>query len=202
MTFDAYAPPRSGHLIAPEGVYIIKRPFFSFFDRTFRAFNAAQELVMFVRHPLMRLREQFQVFADEAMQQPLAQIQARQMIAINFNYDVSDPQTGGWLGTLRSRGLKSIIRDTWDLLDQQEQPIGLMTEDGMSILRRIMPILPGHWHVELGGRHVANIDQTFRFFTKEYRLTIHAEGVNIDPRYLMACALLALMRENRREERN
>ncbi len=188
--------------IAREGNYLIKRPFFSFMDRTFRAFDEAGGLVMFVRHPLLKLREQFRIFADEGMQQPLAQIQARQMIAISFTYDVTDPNDGRWLGTLRSRGLKSILRDTWDLLSQDEQPIGLMTEDGMSILRRFLPILPGHWHVELGGQTVARVDQVFRFFVKEYRLTVHAQGANVDPRFLMACALLALMRENRREESN
>ena len=77
-----------------------------------------------------------------------------------------------------------------------------MTEDGLSILRRFLPILPGHWHIELGGQTVARVDQVFRFFIKEYRLTVHAEGSGLDTRFLMACALLALMRENRREEAN
>ena len=44
--------------IAREGNYLIKRPFFSFMDRTFRAFDEAGGLVMFVRHPLLKLREQ------------------------------------------------------------------------------------------------------------------------------------------------
>ncbi len=185
-----------------DGQLTIRRPFFSFLDRTFRVSDAAGALVAFVRHPLLKLREQFNVFADEAMSQPLAIIKARQMIAINFAYDVRDPQTEAWLGTLRSRGLKSLLRDTWDLLDESEQPIGLMEETGHSLLRRFFPILPGHWRVVVGEREVARVDQVFRFFVKEYQLTLQATGASVDRRYLLACALLAVMRENRREENN
>lgn len=185
-----------------DGQLTIRRPFFSFLDRTFRVSDAAGALVAFVRHPLLKLREQFNVFADEAMSQPLAIVKARQMIAINFAYDVRDPQTDAWLGTLRSRGLKSLLRDTWDLLDQSEQPIGIMEETGHSLLRRFLPILPGHWRVVIGDREVARVDQVFRFFVKEYQLTLQATGAPVDRRYLLACALLAVMRENRREERD
>ena len=101
---------------------------------------------------------------------------------------------------LRSRGLKSMVRDTWELLDQGEQPRGILEEIGLSWLRRIFPLLLGHWHVQLGAQEVAKVDQVFRFFIKEYRLTVAAEGRNVDSRFLLACALLALMRENHREQ--
>ncbi|MBI1808690.1 MAG: hypothetical protein HYR75_02225 [Gemmatimonadetes bacterium] len=187
---------------AADAAYVIKRPFFSFFDRTFRVYDAGGAMVLFVRHPLLRLRTEFRLFADEAMLHAVAAIQARQALAINFAYDVTDPNDGRRLGTLRSRGFRSIVRDTWDLLGESEQEIGIMTEDGWSMLRHLVPILVGHWHVEVGGETVATIDQRFRLFTKEYRLTIHASRSGVDPRFLMACALLALMREDRREERS
>ncbi len=198
---SAYAPPRAAIVPAvPDGVYTVRRPWISFFNRTFRVFDAGGQLIAYVRHPLMRMREQFQIFGDEAMQQPVATIQARQIIAINRIYDVTDALTGQWIGTLRSRGLKSMVRDTWELLDQGEQAQGVLEEVGLSWLRRIFPILLGHWRVLLGQAEVAKVDQVFRFFVKEYRLTVAAEGKNVDTRFLLACALLALMRENHREQ--
>ena len=198
---SAYAPPRSALVQAvPDGVYTVRRPWLSFFNRTFRVTDASGQLVAYVRHPLMRMREQFQIFGDEAMQQPVATIQARQIIALNRIYDVTDAATGQWIGTLRSRGLKSMVRDTWELLDQGEQAQGVLEEVGLSWLRRIFPILLGHWRVLLGQSEVAKVDQIFRFFVKEYRLTVAAEGKNVDTRFLLACALLALMRENHREQ--
>ena len=198
---SAYAAPRAEFVQpVPDGVYVVRRPWLSFFNRTFRVLDASGKLVAYVRHPLMRMREQFQIFADEAMREPLATIQSRQIIALNRIYDVTDAQTGQWLGTLRSRGLKSMVRDTWELLDNADQPRGVLEELGLSWLRRIFPILLGHWHVQLGTAEVAKVDQVFRFFVKEYRLTVAAEGKNVDTRFLLACALLALMRENHREQ--
>jgi len=189
------------HGISGDATYQIKRSYWSFLDRTFRVYDTAGSLVLFVRHPVLRLREAFNLFADEEMRQPVATVQARQMIAIDYVYDVTDPSSGTWLGTLKSRGISSIVRDTWDVLREHGEPIGKVTEDGHSILRRFFPWLTGHWHVELDGRTVATIDQRFRFFIKEYALTIHAAGTGVDPRFLMACALLALLREDHREER-
>ena len=54
-------------------------------------------------------------------------------------------------------------------------------------------------HLLLGEQEVARIDQVFRFFVKEYQLTV-AAGQRVDARFLRACALLALAREHRREE--
>lgn len=198
---SAYAPPRSAIVHAvPDGVYTVRRPWLSLFNRTFRIHDASGQLVAFVRHPLMRMREQFQIFADEAMQHPLATIQSRQIVALNRIYDVTDATTGNWIGTLRSRGLKSMVRDTWELLDQGEQSQGVLEEVGHSWLRRIFPILLGRWRVLLGVNEVAKVEQVFRFFVKEYRLTVAADGKNVDTRFLLACALLALMRENHREQ--
>lgn len=196
---NPFAVQRLETSLIADGVYTVKRPFFSIFDRTFRVFDATGNLVAFVRHPLLRLRKQFQIFADEAMMQPLATVQARQVIAVNFSYDITEPVSGQWLGTLRSRGVKSLLCDTWDVLDQTEQPQGKLEELSGSWLRRLFPILLGHWHVLLGEEEVARIDQVFRFFVKEYRLTV-AAGQRMDARFLLACALLALERENRREE--
>ena len=56
-------------------------------------------------------------------------VRARQIIALNIAHDVFDPSTGEKIGSIRSRGLKSIIRDVWDILDVNDQPIGLISEE-------------------------------------------------------------------------
>ena len=70
--------------------YTIKRPWFSFFERTFRVFTNDGQLIMVVKHPVFKLREEFKVFADEAKTRPLLLVKSKQVIAINFSYDVSD----------------------------------------------------------------------------------------------------------------
>jgi hypothetical protein len=177
--------------------YLIKRPFFTLFGRTFRVFDPTGNLALKVRHP-MRWRDTVKFYADEAETQPLLFVEARTVFSLNRSYDIQGAG-GELLGTLRSRGLKSIVRDVWDLLDASEQPIGLLQEDGASLLRRFFPWLTGKWHMELGAATVANLNQVFRFFTKEFVLELPG---GIDPRLAMAGALLALMNEINREQRN
>jgi uncharacterized protein YxjI len=179
--------------------YIIKRPFFSFLGRKFHVYGPDGSLCMFVKHPLLKLKQEFTVYTDESETRPLITIKARQMVAINLAMDVIDANTGERLGTIKSRGLKSIVRDTWDILDPAEQPVGLLQEDGAALLRRFFPILPSKHHIELGEVEVARIRQIFRFFIKEFELDLSMGAGKMDTRFAVACALLALMRETQRE---
>jgi hypothetical protein len=85
--------------------YTIKRPFFSFFfERTFRVFAPDGRMIMFVRHLLLKLREEFNVWADEEQTLPLLSLKAGQMVAIDSAYDVFDARTNAWVGTLVKKG--------------------------------------------------------------------------------------------------
>lgn len=179
--------------------YRIKRPFWSWLGRRFHVYDASGMLVAYVRHPLMRFRDEFVIYADESETRPLAKIKARQIVSFQLTYDVSDPETFAFLGTLRKRGLKSLIRDTWEILGPNDRPVGVMEEEGLSWLRRFFPILLGRWKVEHEGRKVGQITQLFRFFVKEYVLEWDGSPSSMDPRFGIACALLALMAETRRE---
>ena len=182
-----------------QSSYRIKRPFWSFLERTFRVFTMDGQLIMKIRHPLMRLREAFNVYADEGETQPILQIRARQMIAINFTFDVVDTTTGAALGTVQKRGMRSIVRDKFLILDPSGVEIGMMEEQGASVLRRFIPILTSKHSVFINGQEVGRMRQIFRFFTKEFE--IHIAPGQADPRFILACALLALMAEARREDR-
>lgn len=179
--------------------YTIKRPFWSFLGRRFHVYAPDGSLVAFVKHPLLKLRGEFTIFADESETRPIMLVRSRAVIALNMAHDVIDSATQQPIGSIRSRGLKSILRDTWDILDASDQPVGLVQEDGMALVRRFFPILPSHHHIELGGQTVAKIDQVFRFFVKEFTLDVSMGGGRIDPRFAIACAVLALMAESNRE---
>jgi len=102
---------------------------------------------------------------------------------------------------VRTRGLRSLFRDTWDILDADERPAGLMIEDGQYWLRRIFRFIPGRHRIELGGREVALIEQQFRFFRRVFDLELLQVEDPIEPRFAIACTLIAMMADLRREER-
>jgi len=180
--------------------YIIKRPFFSFLGRKFHVYGPDGSLCMFVKHPVLKLKQEFTIYTDDSESQPLITIRARKMMAINMALDVLDANTNEHLGIIKSRGLKSIVRDTWDILDQSENPVGIVQEDGAALLRRLFPLLPYKHHIELNSQEVARIHQIFRFFIKEFELDLSMNQGRIDVRFAVACTLLALMAESRREQ--
>ena len=184
--------------LTSQSRYRIKRNFWSVFERTFRVFTLDGQLIMLVKHPVFRFREEFTVYADEAQQRPLLFIKSRQIIAINFAFEVTDVDSGQVLGSVQKRGLRSIVRDKFIVRDPDGQEIGHVEERGASILRRFFPILTSKHEVVLNGRQAAAVRQIFRFFTKEFEVEL-APGVG-DPRFVMACALLALIAESRRED--
>ena len=182
--------------------YTVKRPFWSFLGRKYHVYGPDGSLVAFVKHPIFRLKEEFTIYTDESETDPLLILRQRKVIQWNVCHDVFDAKTGEKTGTLRKRGWKSIVRDTWDVLDANDQPVGLMQEDGAAFLRRLFPILTSKHHIELNGVEVARIRQIFRFFVKEFSLDLSMSQGRIDTRFAIACALLALMAESRRESQS
>jgi uncharacterized protein YxjI len=184
--------------LATQSHYIIRRKFWSFMERVFRVFTGDGQLIMYIQHPLLKLREEFMVYADEARTRPLLKVKSQQVIAFNFSYVVSDAQTGHVLGSVQKKGLRSLIRDKFILLDALGLEIGYAEEQGHSLLRRFFPILTSKHAVFVGGKQVAYIQQLFRFFTKEF--TVDTQPSSVDPRFVLAVALLALIAEARRED--
>ena len=180
------------------GQYTIKRPFLTLFGRKFHIFGPDGQLVMFVRHKILTFKDEWNIFTDEGESTALIRVKARQAIGLNIVTDVFDAKTGEKVGAVRNKGLASIVRDTWEVLDNSDTVVGKFGEDSNALLRRFIPILLGHWHMEVGGSTVAKVDQQFRFFTKEFTLAV-TDKSKVDPRLAIACAMLALMRELMRE---
>lgn len=179
--------------------FVVRRNFWSVFERTFRVFTPDEQLLMFVKRPLMRLREEFVISEDEAEEKPLLRIKSQKAIAINHVFEITDAATGAPIGSVQKRGLRSFVRDRFELLSPDGSSIGYMEEQGASLLRRFLTFLPSKHAIVIRDMTVATIDQRFKFFTKEFDVEIHSRDV--DHRFVLTCALLALMAEARREDR-
>jgi uncharacterized protein YxjI len=181
-----------------QSQYTIKRKFWSVFERVFRVFTPDGQLFMYIKHPLLRFREEFTVFSDEAQTRPLLRLKSRQIIAINFSYDITDANTGELLGSVQKKGLRSIVRDKFIIFDANGQEVGYAEEQGASLLRRFIPLLTSKHAIFADGQQVAFVRQNFRFFTKEFDVMMQPS--RFEPRFVLAVALLALIAESRRED--
>jgi hypothetical protein len=221
---NVYAPPQQGYqqgyaqqgyqqnAMVPQGpqgmippqllhpAFTVKRPFWSLLGRKFHVYAPDGSLVAFVKHPIFKLKQEYTIFADEAQTMPMLHVKARQVIGFNICFDVTDAASGLRVGTIRRRGLKSLFRDTFEILDPMDQVVGVCEEEGAAFLRRIFPILLGKWKIELQGQVVGQIRQVFRFFVKEFTLDLSMNQNRLDPRFAMALAIFALQAESAREQ--
>lgn len=178
--------------------YTLVRPLFSW-NRVYRVYGPGGALAAFVEQPWFRLRSELVMYADEQQLRPLLVLKNRRIAAVNMEHDLFDAESGQRLGVIRDRGLRSMFRDTWDILDADERLAGEMIEDGPAFWRRLVRFLPGRHHVDLGGREVARIRQVFHWWRREFVLHILDVDDPIEPRLAIACALVAMMADLRRE---
>jgi len=184
-----------------QPAYAIVRPLWSLLGRVYRVYTPDGRLAMFVRRPFLRIRDRLILFADEDETVPLLEIRNRSLLSFNMCHDVLDALSGVRLGSVRSRGLSFMWRDAWDVLDPEDRVCGSMQEDTLSLFRRFFSFWPGRHHIEIGGEVVALLVQQFRIFRKVFSLQLLPAAQNVDARFLIACALVAVMADVRRESR-
>lgn len=77
--------------------------------------DANEELRLWFKQKLFKLRDAITVYADEAQSLPLYQIQADRVIDFNAQFDIRDMQ-GRVLGRVARQGMRSLWRARYDVL--------------------------------------------------------------------------------------
>jgi len=174
--------------------YVLRRQVFALTGK-FRFYDPMDNLVMFSEQKMFRLREDIRVYSDETKQAEVLMIKARQILDFSAAYDVIDSASGQKIGVLRRKGWSSLLRDEWEVLDAQDQPLGALFEDSMSLalLRRLLlgSFLPQNYDLTVGGVRVVDLRQRFNLFRYELDLDLR-ENISrqLDPRLAIAAAIL------------
>ena len=174
--------------------YLIRRQVFALTGK-FRVFDPSENLVLFSEQKMFRLREDIRVYADESKTQEVLTIKARQIIDFSAAYDVMDSTTGEKVGVLRRKGWASMLRDEWEVLDANDQPLGLLFEDtmGLALLRRFLlgSLLPQNYDLTFGETRVADLRQRFNLFRYELDLDFSMDPTRtLDRRLGIAAGIL------------
>ena len=177
----------------PHDQYVIRRKFLRLFGNEFRVFDPTGQQVLFSRQKAFKLREDIRVWSGDDMQTELLRIAARQIVDFSAAYDVIDSTSNTKVGAFKRKGLKSIVRDEWILMDPNDQEIGLFQEDsmGMAILRRFINIIPQKFHMDVGAAHVANLRQNWNPFVVKVSVDFSPDTQKLlDKRFAIAVAIL------------
>ena len=170
----------------------------------FRLYNETGQVVAYCRQKMFKLREDIRVYTDETQGQELLYIQARQILDFSAAYDVNDSLTGVKVGTLRRRGMRSILRDQWDVLAPDERVVGTLFEDDATraALRRLLlgRLLPQDYDVTIEGQRVMDLKQRFDLFRYELDLDFTPDAARqFDHRLGIAAAILLGVIEGKQE---
>ncbi|MGO4709559.1 hypothetical protein AB4Y90_10670 [Chryseobacterium sp. 2TAF14] len=84
--------------------------------------------VAYVRQKMFKLKEDVIVFNDESKTKELFRIQANQWIDFNASYSIKDA-IGKNFGRLARKGMRSIWKSTYNVLDEADQQKFTITED-------------------------------------------------------------------------
>lgn len=171
----------------------------------FRFYDPAGRLVMFSEQKMFRLREDIRVYGDEGKSQEVLSIKARQILDFSAAYDVLDTEMNQKVGVLRRRGLRSILRDEWEVLDANDRQIGKLFEDSvpMALLRRFLlgSWLPQNYDITVGDTRVADLKQRFNPFRYELDLDFRMDTTNhLDRRLGIAAAILLAAVEGKQKK--
>lgn len=179
--------------------YLLRRKVFTFLGAKFHVFDPDGEVVLVIKQKAFKLKEDIRAFADEAMTEERLVIRARQAIDFSAAYDVIDSETGTKVGALRRKGFRSMLRDSWEFLDEVDRPIAKLEEDSMlkAMVRRFLTnLVPQKFHLKCGDREVVTYRQFFNPFVLKYQVDVH-DPEAVEPRLALAGAILLAAIEGR-----
>lgn len=180
--------------------YLLKRQVFALTGK-FRFFDPSGKLVLFSEQKMFKLREDIRVYSDESKTQEVLMIKARQIVDFSAAYDVVDSVTGQKVGALRRKGLASILRDEWEVLDVGDNVIGKLFEDSMALalVRRFLSALvPQNYDITVGTERVADLKQPFNPFAYQLNIDFSMDiNKRLDRRLGVAAGILLAAIEGR-----
>jgi uncharacterized protein YxjI len=183
--------------------YLLKRQAIALAGK-FRFYDPAGRLVMFSEQKMFRLREDIRVYDSEDKTREVLSIKARQIMDFSASYDVVDTEMNQTVGVLRRKGLRSILRDEWEVLDANDGVIGQLFEDSipLALLRRLLlgSWLPQNYDMTVGETRVADLKQNFNLFRYELNLDFSMDTTHrLDRRVGIAAGILLAAVEGKQD---
>ena len=174
--------------------YLIRRKVFKLLGAAFHIYDPEGRLAFFSRMKAFKLKEDIRLYTDESMQTEVLTIKARQIIDFSAAYDVVDSLKGEKVGALKRKGMKSIFKDEWIIMNEEDREKGLIKEDSafLAFVRRfIINVIPQKYHIEMDGEKVCELRQNFNPFVMKIDIDFSMDEKGLlDRRLGIAAAVL------------
>ncbi len=181
--------------------YLVRRKVLKILGAAFHIYEPDGRLAFYSQLKAFKLKEDIRLYTDESMSTEALVIKARQILDFSAAYDVIDPATNEKVGALKRKGLKSILKDEWLIMDSADHEIGSIKEDSMvlALLRRfVINLIPQSFEGTIGGVKVCSFKQNFNPFVTKINIDFTPDtGNRLDRRLGMAAAVLLCAIEGR-----
>lgn len=174
--------------------YLVRKKIFTLFGGAFHIYDPEGNVAFYSRQKAFKLKEDIRIYTGEDMQTEVLTILARNIIDISATYDVIDAVSKARVGALKRKGIKSMIRDEWIIMDREDREIGMIREDSMllAMIRRFFSnLVPQKYHGFVDGREACVFNQNFNPFVTKIHLDYSMDTRSLlDRRLGIAAAIL------------
>jgi len=180
--------------------YIVRKKFLKLFGAKVFIELADGTQLANAKLKAFKLKEDIRLFADEAQTQEILRIHARSILDLGTIYDVFDSPTAQKIGSLKRNFGKSLLRDSWEIWDTNENVIGEYAEDSLALAlvrRFLLDLLPQKFTIhQLDSTQIGEIQQNFNPFTVKLNVNLN-DNQPIDKRLVLVGAILLAAVEGR-----
>lgn len=181
------------------------------FSPQIRVIDAQGEEVCYVKQKMFRLKEAVNVFEDRSQTNKLCELKADRVIDFSANYHFFD-NSGESFGGLRRKGMRSLWKAHYLLLDEDDQQLGTINEEnpmakiGDSLFGEI-PVLgmfagyvfhPKYLLSDMNGRPLMRLEKQPAMWEGKYSIEKLAPVDPVDElRSLMGFLMMTLLERTR-----
>ncbi len=174
--------------------YLVRRKVFKLFGAAFHIYEPSGRVAFYSKQKAFKLKEDIRLYTGEDMRTEVLSIQARQIIDFSAAYDVIDSSINMKVGALKRKGMKSLVKDEWIIMDAEDREIGFIKEDSMTLalIRRLLTnLIPQKYYGEVKGEQICLFKQNFNPFVMKINLDFSMDKKSLlDRRLGIAGAIL------------
>lgn len=173
--------------------YLLKRKLMKLVGTTFHIYDESGKEILQANRKGFKLKEDIRILGGPSLQEELVGIFARQVIDFSAAYDVVDLTNQTKIGAFKRKGLNSLVRDEWIVMDGWDREIGNVIEDSLALalVRRFLTnLVPQNYDLNLGGQMAVDLKQNFNPFTYHLNVTFMVAPEQLDRRMGLAAGVL------------
>lgn len=176
------------------------------FNPQVRVTDASGNLVLYVKQKALALKEDIKIFSDEAQSNQLYQMKANKIIDFSAQYNITRPD-GSSLGAVKRKGMRSIWKATYNIVDAGGGEVGLIHEENpwLKVLDGLVSDIPfvgmfinPAYLVDLRGQTVLYLKKQPAMLEGKFTVEKRGDFSDADEGLLMSSIVMTMMLERSR----